>query len=841
MFQSQYILVTERKHGATFVRIVRIEGMRQILRRLKRSPLFTAITILTLGLGIGANTAVFTVIHAVLIKPLPFEASDQLVGVWQSAPGVGITDLNASPSTHFLYSEENKVFSSIALWRDQSVNVTGGVEPERIPSLVVTESLLPLLGVQPVLGRRFTAQDDAPKAPETVMLSYGYWQRKFGGAPEVLGKRILLDSRAHEVIGVLPAGFRFMNEDPSVVVPFQLNRSEVRLGNFSHQSVARLKPGVTLAQANADMARMLTMLTQKFPPPPGMSAKAFEEARITPNLRFLKDDVIGDIGKVLWVLMGVIGIVLLIACANVANLLLVRVDGRERELSVRAALGATRAHIAGDLLLESLLLGVAGGVTGVGIAFASIRLLHYLTPPYLPRIEEIALSAESLAFSAGLSIVAGLLLGLIPVWKHAGRRLNQALRSGGRTMSEGRERHFARNGLVVVQVGLAMVLLVGAGLMIRSMNALTRVEPGFTQPEQVMTFRLSIPSSLVPEAKNVIRAQQDVMEKLSVIAGVKSVGMSSSITMDGNNSNDPLYVEGVSYREGQLPAIRRYKWVSPNYFSTMGNPLKAGRDLNWTDITDMRAVVMVSEKLATELWGSPGAAIGKRVRESEKGVWREVIGVVGNERDNGVDQPAVASVYWPLAVKQMYGEEVQVSRSMGVAIRSQGAGTATLMNSIRQAVWAVNPNVPIANPRTLQAIYARSLARASFTLTMLSIASGLALLLGVIGIYGVISYTVSQRTREIGIRLALGSPEATVRNMFVVHGLKLALIGVVAGVAAAIPLGKLLSSLLYEVSSADPFTYVAVAVALVASAVLAAFLPARRASRVSPLESLAGD
>jgi predicted permease len=408
-------------------------------------------------------------------------------------------------------------------------------------------------------------------------------------------------------------------------------------------------------------------------------------------------------------------------------------------------------------------------------------------------------------------------------------------------MSEGRERHFARNGLVVLQVALAMVLLVGAGLMIRSMSALTRVEPGFTQPEQVMTFRLSIPSSLVPEAKSVIRAQQDVMEKLSAVAGVKSVGMSSSITMDGNNSNDPLYVEGVSYREGQLPAIRRYKWISPNYFSTMGNPLKAGRDLNWTDITDMRTVVMVSEKLATELWGSPGAAIGKRVRESEKGVWREVIGVVGNERDNGVDQPAVASVYWPLAVKQMYGEEVQVSRSMGVAIRSQGAGTATLMNSIRQAVWAVNPNVPIANPRTLQAIYARSLARTSFTLTMLSIASGLALLLGVIGIYGVISYTVSQRTREIGIRLALGSPEATVRNMFVVHGLKLALIGVVAGVAAAIPLGKLLSSLLYEVSAADPFTYAAVAVALVASAVLAAFLPARRASRVSPLESLAGD
>jgi len=835
------ISITERRVLATFQILVRIAVMRQILRRLKRSPLFTAITILTLALGIGANTAVFSVIHAVLLKPLPFENSDRLVGVWQSAPGVGIQDLNASPATHFLYREENKAFTDIALWRDEAVNITGTAEPERIPSLVVTESLLPILGVQPVRGRRFSAQDDSPKAPETVMLSYGYWQRKFGGAPDVLGKRLLIDSRAREVIGILPAGFRFMNNDPSVVLPFQLNRAEVRLGNFSHQSVARLRPGVTLEQANSDVARMLPMLPQKFPPPPGLSAKAFEEARITPNLRMLKDDAIGDIGKVLWVLMAVIGIVLLIACANVANLLLVRVEGRERELSVRAALGATRWHIASDLLLESTILGASGGVIGVGVAYVAIRFLHYLAPPYLPRLEEIRMDAFALTFSALLSLMAGLFLGLIPVWKHAGRRLNQALRSGGRTMSDGREHHFARNSLVVVQVALAVVLLVGAGLLMRSMSALTEVRPGFTNPEQVMTFRLSMPASLVPDPKNLIRANQDIVAKLAEIPGVKSVGMSSSITMDGNNSNDPIFVEGVNYREGQIPPIRRYKWVSPNYFATMGNSLKAGRDLNWTDIADTREVVLVSENLATEIWGSAAAAIGKRVREGQKGVWREVIGVVGDERDNGVDQPAISCVYWPLAVKQMYGQEMNLSRSMGVVIRSSGAGTAALMNSIRQAVWAVNPNLPIANPRTLQAIYARSMARTTFTLTMLSIASGLALLLGIIGIYGVISYSVSQRRREIGIRLALGSPEAQVRNLFVIHGLKLALIGVGAGLLVAIPLGQLSSSLLYQVSPMDPFTYLAVCVTLIVAATLAAYLPAQRASRVSPLESLAGD
>jgi putative ABC transport system permease protein len=812
--------------------------MRQILRRLGLSPVFTTITILTLALGIGANSAVFTVINAVLFKPLPIADSDRLVALWHTAPGVGITELNMSPSNYFLYREEGRAFTDVALWRGEAVTVTGTAAPEQIQSLYITDGFLPLLQVQPILGRSFTPKDDSPGQPGTVMLTHGYWQRKFGADPGIVGKRILIDSQAREVIGILPSSYSFMSRDTSVLLPFQINRSEVRLGNFSHQGIARLKPGLTLEAANSDIARMLPRLTTKFPPPPGMSPKVFEEARISPTLRLLKDHLIGDLTQVLWVLMAAIGLVLFIACANVANLVLVRVDGRDREIAVRSALGASRFHILKDLLTETAILGLAGGLVGVGIAYGAIRLLHVMAPPYLPRLNEINLDATTLAFTLLLAILSGLLLGLIPAFKLFRRSFQQSLRSGGRTMSEG---HRFRDALVIIQVALAVVLLIGAGLMIRTMTALTKVQPGFTQPEQLTTFHISIPQSLVPDSKNVLRAAQDLKSKLESIPGVQSVGIGNSITMDGNDSNDPIFAEGVNYREGQLPPIRRFKFVSPNYFATLGNPLTAGRDLSWNDITDTHNVVLLSENLASELFGNPNAALGKRIRENPKGPWREVIGVVGNEHDDGVDRPATKCVYWPLSVKDMYGRDQVTRRDYAIAVRTNRTGTTSLMNEIRNAVWSINPNLPIANPQSMQAIYARSMARTSFTLTMLSISSGLALLLGIIGIYGVISYSVSQRTREIGIRLALGSPTEKVRNLFLGHAIKLTFIGVAAGLAIAFPTGKLLASLLYDIKPTDPATYLSVAAALLIAAALAAYLPARRATRLSPMASLAAD
>ncbi len=813
-------------------------SLKHVLRRLMRAPTFAAITLLTLALGIGANTAIFSIVSGVLLKPLPYPDPDKLAGVWQTAPGLGFKDVNASPATYFTYREESRTFQDIGLWGQQSVTVTGIAEPEQVDALAVTDGTLPILGVQPIRGRWFTAKDDAPGSPQTAVLSFGYWQRRFGGDPSVIGRRILIDGRAREVIGIMPQSFRFLNLRPALFLPFQFNRNEMFVGNFSFQAVARLKAGVTIAQANADVARMIPMLPQKFRMPPGLSMKMLEEARFGPNLRPLKQDVVGDIGKVLWVLMATVGIVLFIACANVANLLLVRAEGRQQELAVRAALGASRSQIARELLSESVTLGLLGGALGLVVAYAALRLLVVLGPANLPRLDQISIDPSVLLFTLAISLMAGLLFGLIPVFKYAGPRVGTALRTGGRTFSDGRERHRARSTLVVVQVALALVLLIGSGLMIRTFQALKQVQPGFMQPEQILTLRLSIPGAQVREPDRVARMHHEILQKVAAIPGVVSVGLSNSITMDGSNNNDPVFVEDRPNSQAALPPIRRFKHVSPGFFRTMGNPLLAGRDLTWTDIYEMRPVALVSENLAREYWTSPTAAIGKRIRESPKGTWREIIGVVGNERDDGVHQKAPAIAYWPMMKKDFWGTPVDVRRTLAFAIRSNRTGSPGFLKEIQQAVWSVNSNLPIANVRTVKEIYDRSMARTSFTLVMLAIASAMALLLGVVGIYGVISYSVSQRTREIGIRIALGAPQKKVREMFVRHGLLLAGIGVACGLAAAVPLTRLMTALLFEVRPLDPITYTAVSIVLVASALLATYLPARRATLIEPVEAL---
>jgi putative ABC transport system permease protein len=812
--------------------------LKQVLRRLRHSPMFTAITLVTLGIGIGANSAIFSVVNAVLLKPLPYPHPDSLVSVWQTAPGLGFRELNASPATYFTYREEGRAFQDIGLWASQSASVTGVAEPEQVETLVVTHGTLPVLGVQPLRGRWFMPEDDSPSRPETTILTYGYWQRRFGGDSSALGRRIMIDGRAREVIGIMPADFRFLNRRPALILPFQFDRNKVFVGNFSFQAIARLKPGLTIDQGNADVARMLPLLPQKFPLAPGLTLKILEEARIGPSVRPLKQDVIGDIGNVLWVLMSTVGIVLFIACANVANLLLVRAEGRQQELAIRAALGASRSRVAGELLLESLTLALVGGVVGVGVAYAALRLLVVLAPVNLPRLDEVSIDPRVLLFTIGISLVAGLLFGLVPVVRYAGPRIQGTLRAGGRTFSDGRERNRMRSTLVVVQVALALVLLVGSGLMIRTFQALRHVQPGFTQPEQILTLRISIPNAQVPEPERAARMYNDILDRIAAIPGVESVGLSNSITMDGSKSADPIFAEDRPTSEGQLPPIRRYKYLSPGYFRAMGNPVVAGRDFTWTDIHATRPVTLVSENLAREYWGTPSAALGKRIRENPKGTWREIVGVVRNERDNGIDQEAPTIVYWPLLIKNFWSAPIEVRRTLAFAIRSKRTGSDNFMKDISRAVWAVNSELPFANVRTVKEIYDRSMARSSFTLVMLALAAGMALLLGVVGIYGVISYTISQRVREVGIRMALGATQQRVRFLFVRHGVLLAVTGVVCGVAAAIPLTRLMSALLFEVSPLDPLTYCAVSVALVAAALLASYVPASRATRIEPIEAL---
>jgi putative ABC transport system permease protein len=812
--------------------------IRQVVRRLLRAPMFTTVTLLTIAIGVGANSAVFSVVNGVLLKPLPYSDPGALVGVWQTAPRLNIKNLEASPSDYFTFREENRTFQQFGVWTGGSVAVTGQAAPEQVRCLSVTEGTLNALGVQPALGRWFTAADDTPGSPETVILTYGYWQRKFGGNPAALGSQLVIDGKLTGVAGVMPQSFRFLDEKPDLILPFRIDRPKVHLGNFSFRGIARLKPGVTLAQANADVARMIPIVNRKFPAPGGFSAKMFEEAGIQAAVRPLKDDVVGDLGKVLWVLMGSIGVVLLIACANVANLLLVRAEGRQQELATRMALGASSRRLAAALLTESVFLGLLGGVLGLGFAYAALRLLVAAAPAYLPRLDNISLDPLAIVFTLAISLVAGFLFGLIPVFKYASPNANAALRAGGRSLSQSKERHRARNTLVIVQTALAVVLLIGAGLMIRTFQALRHVHPGFTAPAQLQTFRIEIAEGQVKEPERVFRMQQEIRRKIAEIPGVASVSFANSVPTDGNNSTDVLYAEDHVYAEGRVPPLRRFKFVTPGFFQTMGTPLVAGRDYTWTDLEQRKAVTIVSENMARELWRDPAAAIGKRIREGSEDEWREIVGVAGDVRHDGADQKAPTTVYWPAVMDNFWGNKKLIQRGTVFAIRTDRAGSESLLTQVRQVVWSVAPDVPIVQVRTMEEVFRGSMARGSFTLAMLGIAGGMALLLGIVGIYGVISYSVSQRTRELGIRIALGAGNVELRAMVVGQGILLAAIGIGVGLAAAAAVTRIMSSLLFETSPVDPLTYAVASAGLLASAALASYLPAHRASSVNPVEAL---
>ncbi|HTS69165.1 MAG TPA: ABC transporter permease [Terriglobia bacterium] len=812
---------------------------RQVLRRLRRAPMFTLITLATIAVGIGANTAVFSVLEGVLLKPLPYPHPGDLVGVWLTAPGLKIKDVPLGPANYFVFHEQNRTFQTFGAYNTGSATVTGKADPEKVDSLYVTYGTLPALGLPPARGRWFNETDELPGSPDTVMLSWGYWRRKFGGDASLVGRSIQVDGKARQVIGVMPEGFRFLdNGEPALIMPLQLDRSKAFVGNFSYPGLARLKPGATIDQANADVARMLPIVNSSFPPPPGFSPKLFEEARIGPYVRPLKHDVVGDVDKVLWVLMGSIGLVLLIACANVANLLLVRAEGRQQDLAIRAAMGATRGRIAAELLFESLTLSLAGSLLGLGIACVALRVLVAMAPAGLPRLAEIGIDARVLLFTLGVALASSLLFGLVPVFKYAGVGLGTGLREGGRTLSESRERHRARNTLVVVQVALGLVLLISSGLMIRTFHALTQVQPGFRQPAEVQIFWISIPEAEVPAAEKVVRMQEEIVRKIGAIPGVASVGLGSGIPMNGDDSINPVYAEDRAYGVDQLAPLRHFRFVSPAYFKTLGVPLVAGRDFTWSDVYSMRPVVMVSENLARDYWGNAANALGKRVRTGPKDDWFEIVGVTGDVHDDGLNQDAPASAYWPILMKRFFDQSPMVRRNLAFTVRSPRVGSESFAKELRQAVWSVSSNLPLADAQSLGSIYQKSMARASFTLVMLGVAGAMALMLGIVGLYGVIAYSVSQRTREIGIRAALGAQQEQLTAMFVGHGLLLAGVGVACGLGAAFGLMRLMSSFLFKVSPLDPVTYAVASLGLISTAVLASYLPSRRAATVDPVDAL---
>ena len=821
-----------------------LHDLRYAARTLRRSPLFTLVALLTLAICSGADTAVFSVVDGVLLKPLPYPRANELVSIWQSAPGAQFLGgkLPTSASMFFTYAEHNRVFQRIGIWTRTSVSITDVGEPEEVPAVLVSDGLLPTLGVAPLLGRSFSADDFEAGAAPTTMLTYGYWQRRFGGERSVIGRTITGNGVTAQIIGVMPKGFRVADASADLLMPMQFDRSRLLLPTFDYLGIARLKPGVTLAEANADVARMIPIWLSSWPPFPGGDARFYSDVwKIGPALLPLKQDVIGSVGNVLWVVMGTIATVLLIACANLTNLLLVRGQGRERELAVRAALGGGAWRIARGLMLESLMLGLAGGVLGLAVASAALKPLLALAPAGLPRTQEISLDARAVAFSLGVSLVAGLALGLIPALKYAAPRLATALH-GARTSSQGRESRRAQSVLVVVQVALALVLLVSSGLMIRTFQALRSVEPGFTHAAELQTFRLSIPAQLASEPERAMRMEKEILDSLAAIPSVASAEFASSMIMDGiPSAANVVAVDGVPADPTAPAPLRRFRFVAPGFFAAIGTRLVAGRDITWPEVYEAAPVAMISENFARELFGEPAAALGKRIRGDDER-WHEIVGVAQDVRDDGLAQPAPVIVYWPFFKGNSGGGfGGPVLRAMTIVLRSPLAGTAALMQQVQRAVWSVNASLPLAAPRTMQEVYTGSLARTTFTLMMLATAGGVALALAIVGLYGVLSYAASLRRREIAIRVALGAQDRDVRRTFLSYGVGLTFVGVVLGCVAAAGVTQLMTSLLSDVTPLDPPTYAVAAVLLIVVAVIASYIPARRASAVDPAQVLAAD
>jgi predicted permease len=742
---------------------------------------------------------------------------------------------------YFTYGEENRIFQQFGVWSLGGASLTGVAEPEMPRTLFVTYGVLDTLGVKPLLGRWFSQVDDAPGSPETVMLTYGYWQRRFAGDPSIVGRSLTIDSRPRTVIGVMPEEFRFERE-PELILPQRFERATLSLGPFGYQGIARLKSGLTIEQANADVSRMLGIWWNAWPIPPGMDRTPFQNVRLGPRLQPLKQDIVGDIGTALWVVMGSLGLILVIACANVANLMLVRAEARQQELAIRAALGAGWGRIAREMLVESVTLGILGGALGLGLAYTALRMLVATGPDTLPRLRDIGIDPFVVAFALGLSLLSGALFGVLPILKYAGRRVATALQGVGRTFSEGRERHWARNTLVVTQVALALVLLIGSGLMIRTFQQLRSVKPGFTHPEEIQILHSMIPEAIAEEPDRVMRMQHEILDKLAALPGVTSVGFGAAAPLEaflaGSNA---VYAEDKTFAAGQFPPLRQIRKIAPGFFKTMGTAVIAGRDFTWTDLYEKRRVAIVSENLAREWWGEPRAALGKRIREAGPAdPWREIVGVVENVYDNGVQVKPPEFAYWPaLMDRYIWGGENGFAVSPGMfAIRSNRTGTESLLTEARQAIWSINGRQPVFLVTTLKTLYDQSMARTSFTLVMLALAGGMALVLGTVGIYGVIAYVLSQRTREIGIRTALGAHPAELLRTFVGHGLVLTGVGAALGLVAAGGLTRLMSSLLFGVTALDPVTYTAVSALLIGAGVLASYLPARQAIAVDPVQAL---
>jgi predicted permease len=820
------------------------DGLRDLrlgIRGLAKRPLFAGVVVAVLALGIGATSAIFTLVDAVLLSPLPFPDSNRLVAVQHSAPEAGLADAGQCAAWHFTYEDESRVFEELGMFSGTRVSVTGVGDPEAVLALGVTGGTLRAIRLVPSVGRTFAAADMDPDGQPTVMLGHGYWTSRFGADPRVVGRALEVDGVVREIIGVTPQEVRSLGLDPALVVPLRFRRSDLFVGNIGYGAVGRLREGVTVDEAAADLNRVLPLAWEKFPG--GPVASSSDPSHYLAEVYPLKDDMVGSVANLLWVLLGGVAVVLLIACVNVANLLLVRADGKASEMAVRTAMGASGHRIGWEYLKESLLLGVLGGFGGLVLAQVGLRSLLRLAPANLPRLDEVGLDARVVLFTLAVSVGSGIFFGLFPLLRYRRQNPVDALKEGGRSGTSERGRRRVHTALATSQVALAVVLLVASGLMLKSFQALRNVDPGFHGQEDILSVRLYVPPREAPDPEEVATIFETIVHRIEDVPGVSSVGLATHVPMDAGMNVNPLFARGQGGDPGGPRISRRHKWIGEGYLETLRIPQLAGRSFTWDDVHSRAPVAMLSERLAREVFGSPEAAMGQFIAaRPDPPQWKEVVGVVADVHEDGMGQDPPDLVYWPQVTLAFWegtaADQVQTWRGSGLAIRSDRLGTPGFLDDVKEAVWSVSPSLPLVSARPLSELMKDSTARTSFTMLLLGIAAAMALVLGLVGVYGVISYAVSQRRRELGMRMALGARKGRVLGMVLRQGMTLATTGVLLGLALAFGLTRLMTAVLFGVDPVDPVTYVSVAAGLAVVATVASYLPARRAAGVDPVEAL---
>ena len=822
-----------------------LQDLRFAARRLRRSPAFTLATVLTLALAIGANAAIFAVVERVVINPLPYPESDRLIDIDHGSVTLRIpSNMATTPGLFLLYKDRSQSLDGAAIYQSGDRTLLGRFDPERMLVTEATPSLASVLRVRPAMGRWFTEGEGRPGDAGVIVLSHGLWTRRFGRSPGIIGESIQLDGRPFEVVGVMPPEFRFPLPRVEAWIPVHVDET-LGFGLFGWQGVARLRQDVELDTARAELQGLIAGIAEAYPDDPRAAGNV--STRLTFTGRPLKDTILGNVTRALWMLLAAVAVLLAVACANVANLFLVRTELRQREVAIRKALGASRSGMGRFFLTESTLLAVSGGILGAAVAWAALQLLVQAGPANMPRLHEIWLHPNTIAYIVATTVIVAAVFGAIPMWR--GTTLN-ALHESGRGHTATRQRHLTRRLLLGAQVAMAVVLLVASGLMVRSVLNLRAIDAGFN-PDSTLTFSVGLPPEQYGGPDAAVHAHHAIIDRVGALPGVRAVSATTCLPLSMGCNGNTVLVEGRTYPRGTLPPLANFRAIAGGYFEAMGMRILRGRSIDRTDVERREPVVVISQAMVRAAFGDEDP-IGRRLASNQPPPkpgapqtleWLTVVGIVGDTPMMSLTEPAPRPMlFMPLSLGRPPGVSIETRLVPGISTVSYVARTATtpeaLVPAIREAVKAIDPNLPVAQVSTLQDLVDRAAAQMTFTMVLLACAAIISLFLGVIGIYGVTSYIVTQRTSEIGVRLALGAEPGGVTRQMVMQGAVVASVGIVIGLVVAFAGGRLIASVLYGVSPRDPAVFAVMAVTLQLVAMAACWIPARRAAKLDPAIAL---